>query len=50
MQVQTDVSIDMILVVQALVIGFLAAPALIRAIYRVKGGGEGQQVSKGWAA
>jgi simple sugar transport system permease protein len=50
MQVQTDVSIDLILVVQALVIGFLAAPALIRAIYRVKGGGEGQQVAKGWAA
>jgi simple sugar transport system permease protein len=36
MQASTDVPIDLILVVQALVVVFIAAPALIRAIWRVK--------------
>lgn len=49
MQVATDVPIDLILVVQALVVGFIAAPALIRAIYRVRTGEGTGQVTKGWA-
>lgn len=49
MQVATDVPIDLILVVQALVVGFIAAPALIRAIYRVRTGEGTGQVTSGWA-
>jgi ABC-type uncharacterized transport system permease subunit len=49
MQAGTDVPIDLILVVQALVVVFIAAPALIRAIYRVKTGRETEQMSTGWA-
>jgi simple sugar transport system permease protein len=36
MQASTDVPVDLILVVQALVVAFIAAPALIRAIWRIK--------------
>ena len=36
MQATTDVPIDLILVIQALVVVFIAAPALIRAIWRIK--------------
>jgi len=50
MQVATDVSIDLILVVQALIVVFIAAPALIRAIYRVRTGDEAERITKGWAA
>lgn len=50
MQAQTDVPIDLILVVQALVIMFIAAPALIRAIFRVKTGGVTEQLTRGWGA
>jgi simple sugar transport system permease protein len=49
MQVATDVPIDLILVVQALVVVFIAAPALIRAIYRVRTGKGAEQLTKGWA-
>jgi simple sugar transport system permease protein len=49
MQVQTDIPIDLILVIQALVVVFIAAPALIRAIYRVKTGEGAEQLTKGWA-
>jgi simple sugar transport system permease protein len=49
MQVATDVPIDLILVVQALVVVFIAAPALIRAIYRVRTGEGAEQLTKGWA-
>ena len=49
MQAGTDVPIDLILVVQALVVVFIAAPALIRAIYRVKTGDSGDQLTTGWA-
>ena len=38
MQVVTDVPIDMILVVQAFVVIFIAAPALIRSLYRLDRG------------
>jgi len=36
MQAATNVPIDMIQVVQALIIIFIAAPALIRAVFRIK--------------
>ncbi|MDX1689597.1 MAG: ABC transporter permease [Acidimicrobiia bacterium] len=49
MQAGTDVPIDLILVVQALVVVFIAAPALIRAIYRVKTGKAAEQLTTGWA-
>jgi simple sugar transport system permease protein len=50
MQVATDVSIDLILVIQALIVVFIAAPALIRAIYRVRTGTDAERITKGWAA
>jgi len=42
MQAATNVPIDMIQIVQALIIIFIAAPALIRAVYRIKLAPEGQ--------
>ena len=45
----TDIPIDLILVIQALVVVFIAAPALIRAIYRVRTGEGAGQLTKGWA-
>jgi ABC-type uncharacterized transport system permease subunit len=50
MQAATFVSIDLIMVVQALIVVFIAAPALIRAIYRVRTGKGAEQITKGWAA
>lgn len=49
MQAATDIPIDLILVVQALVIIFIAAPALIRAVYRVRTGEGTGQVTRGWS-
>lgn len=44
MQAATPVPVDMIQIVQALIIMFVAAPALIRAVYRVQvTGGEGKE-------
>jgi len=50
MQAQTSVSMDLVLVVQALVIMFVAAPALIRAIYRVRTGEGAGQLTRGWGS
>jgi ABC-type uncharacterized transport system permease subunit len=50
MQAQSDVGIDLIVVVQALIIVFVAAPELVRAIYRVRGGKKQGQVTRGWSA
>jgi simple sugar transport system permease protein len=50
MQVVSNVSIDLIDVVQALIVVFIAAPALIRAIYRVRTGKGTERITKGWAA
>ncbi len=50
MQVQTDLSIDLILVIQALIVMFIAAPALIKAIYRVRTGKAADQLTTGWGA
>jgi simple sugar transport system permease protein len=51
MQAATDTPVDIIIVIQALIIAFVAAPAIVAAIWRVKGGGHGaQQFSAGWGA
>jgi len=52
MQGAAGIPIDLVLVVQALVIVFIAAPALVRAIYRIKTPEQegGTTFSKGWGA
>ncbi len=50
MQSSTGVPIDLVQVIQALIVLFIAAPALIRAIFRLREvrGGTGQALAKGW--
>ncbi len=50
MQVSANVGIDLISVIQALIIMFVAAPALIAAMYRLKAPVASTQISKGWGA
>jgi general nucleoside transport system permease protein len=51
MQAQTGTSLDLVLVIQALIIVFIAAPGLVRAIFRVKADELATgQVAKGWGA
>ena len=50
MQVSADVGIDLIAVIQALIIIFVAAPSLITALYRLKTPAVSTQISKGWAS
>ncbi|MFM8897192.1 MAG: ABC transporter permease, partial [Actinomycetales bacterium] len=50
MQATAGVGIDLIAVIQALIIIFVAAPALITAIYRLKAPAVSTQISKGWAS
>ncbi len=50
MQVSTDVGNDLISVIQALIIIFVAAPTLISWIYRLKTPAASTQISKGWAS
>ncbi|MFW5933156.1 MAG: ABC transporter permease [Actinomycetota bacterium] len=51
MQAQTGTSLDLVVVIQALIIIFIAAPGLVRAIYRIKTPEvTGQQISKGWGS
>lgn len=51
MQAQTGTSLDLITVLQALIIVFVAAPALVRAIYRIRTEATVTgQVAKGWGA
>jgi simple sugar transport system permease protein len=50
MQVSTGVGIDLIGVIQALIIIFVAAPSLITALYRLKAPAVSTQISKGWAS
>ena len=49
MQVSVDVGIDIVQVIQAMIIMFIAAPALIKAIYRVRAETEAAQLTSGWA-
>ncbi|MDH3605907.1 MAG: ABC transporter permease [Acidimicrobiia bacterium] len=45
------IPIDLVVVIQALIIVFIAAPALVRAMYRIKGEGEAaEQLTRGWAS
>jgi general nucleoside transport system permease protein len=51
MQAETGISLDLVLVIQALIIVFIAAPGLVRAIFRVKADELATgQVAKGWGA
>jgi len=52
MQAQTGIPIDLVVVIQGLVIMFIAAPALVRGIYRIKvARSTGTETfSKGWGA
>lgn len=49
MQAQTGISSDLIRIVQALVVMFIAAPQIVRFLYRIRAGDTGQMVfSRGW--
>jgi simple sugar transport system permease protein len=51
MQAQTGTPIDVVTVIQALIVIFIAAPPLIRAIFRLRAaraGGTGATLAKGW--
>jgi general nucleoside transport system permease protein len=49
MQAQTGISSDLIRIVQALVVMFIAAPQIVRFLYRIRAGDSGQMVfSRGW--
>ena len=49
MQASTDTPLDLVLVIQALVVLFIAAPGLIKAIFRLKNVETGEAIaSKGW--
>lgn len=51
MQAQTATPIDIVLVVQSLIVLFVAAPPVVRAVFRLRAAGSGiGQVSKGWGA
>lgn len=52
MQAATETPVDIIVVIQALIIAFVAAPALIRAIWRIRADrvGEGQTFTTNWGA
>lgn len=49
MQARTGTPIDIVLVVQSLIVLFVAAPPLIRQVFRLKlSGASSMQISKGW--
>lgn len=51
MQGAAQVPLDLVVVLQALIVVFVAAPALVRAIYRMKGESERPtQLTKGWGS
>jgi ABC-type uncharacterized transport system permease subunit len=51
MQAETSTPVDIIVVIQALIIAFVAAPALVRAIYRVRAGRRTEQAfTTSWGA
>jgi general nucleoside transport system permease protein len=52
MQAQTGTSLDLVVVIQALIIVFIAAPGLVRALYGIKAddGLATTQVAKGWGS
>jgi general nucleoside transport system permease protein len=51
MQAQTEIPVDIIVIIQALIIMFVAAPAVVRAIYRVRAGRSTEQAfTTSWGA
>jgi simple sugar transport system permease protein len=48
MQATTSIPVDIIVVIQAFIIVFVSAPALVSAIWRVKAPAPRQQFSAGW--
>ena len=50
MQSRTTTPIDLVNVLQSIIVLFIAAPALIRALFRLRGAADtsGQQLAKGW--
>jgi general nucleoside transport system permease protein len=53
MQAQTGTPVDMVEVLQAIIVLFVAAPPLIRSVYRLRkagGGGAALTLSKGWGS
>jgi simple sugar transport system permease protein len=49
MQSSTETPLDLVLVIQALVVLFIAAPALVKAIFRLRNVDSSQTIaSKGW--
>ena len=51
MQAATSTPVDIIVVIQALIILFVAAPDLVRSLYRIKAGrGTGQSFTTSWGA
>ncbi|MHB8185950.1 MAG: ABC transporter permease [Dermatophilaceae bacterium] len=50
MQSSTGTPIDLVQVIQSLIVLFIAAPTLIRSVFRLRAarGGAGQQLAKGW--
>ena len=51
MQARSGTSLDLVVVIQALIIVFVAAPGLVRAIFRVRAEGSGTtNISQGWGA
>jgi simple sugar transport system permease protein len=50
MQSVARIPIDIIAIIQAFIIAFIAAPAVIRALYRLKAAGEGEGAvfTRGW--
>ncbi|MEX0592996.1 MAG: ABC transporter permease [Nitriliruptoraceae bacterium] len=51
MQAQTGTSLDLVLVIQALIVVFIAAPGLVKAIFRIKASDLATgQLAKGWGS
>jgi simple sugar transport system permease protein len=49
MQAKTDTPLDLVLVIQALIILFIAAPALVKALFRLKNiNSSTGMAAKGW--
>ena len=50
MQASTGTSVDLVLILQALIVLFIAAPPLVRSVFRIKAAGPSGmgQLSKGW--
>ena len=52
MQGAAQIPLDLVVVLQALIVIFVAAPEMVRAIYRLKGGDDddAQQLMTGWGS